>query len=81
MWRESPQWEQQERCVTAGPGTLEMLSKHLLTDRTRLQMVVNLQEQMTFPGSTRVKIREAGTSLAFLEIKNKCSGFKNNFCL
>lgn len=68
-----------ERCVTAGPGTLEMLAKHLLTDRSRLQMVVNLWEQMTFPGSTRVKIREAVTSLALLEVKNKCSAFKNSF--
>lgn len=70
-----------DRCVTAGPGTLEMLGKHLLTDRTRLQMVLNLWEQMTFPGSTRVKIREAVTSLAVLEVKNKCSEFKNSFSL
>ena len=70
-----------DRCVTAGPGTLEMLSKHLLTDRTRLQMVVNLWGQTTFPGSTRVKIREAVTSLAFLEVKNKCSESKNSFSL
>lgn len=56
--------------------SLELLSKHLLTGRRCLQMVVNLWEQMTFSGFyVRIKIREAGTSLAILEVKNTCPEF------
>ena len=39
-------------------------------------MVVNLWEQMTFPGSMRVKIRETVRRIASLEVKNKYSSLK-----
>lgn len=56
--------------------SLELLSQYLLTGRRCLQMVVNLWEQVTFSRFyVRIKIREAGTSLAILEIKNTCPEF------
>lgn len=61
-----------------GPGTLEVLSKHLLIERARLWMVVNLGKKMTFPGFCKSEDQGSRKSLALFEVKNKCPDFKNS---
>lgn len=69
LCRGKAQGQKVELCVTAGPGTLEMLSTCLLIETTPLGMVVNLWEQMTFPGFL-CKSQDQGSS-------NKFSSFES----